>query len=628
MLLIHSDYIKYKPVKKALKYIEDVEKKEVKINDALVAFICAEKEDEKNIPKIVEKAVNEILSKFEEVKAKNILLYPYAHLSSNLAGPYASKNILKEINEKLKKKKVSVVLSPFGWYKKFELKAKGHPLAEAYKEISVKKEEEIISKALKEEEKIKSYWYIMKPDGKMIPLKMKDGKLVSDFNFKGYENLKKFALYEMAKSREVKVMPPHIKMMKELEIADYEEVSDPGNLRFYPKGRLIKSLLELFVTQKVIEYGGMEIETPIMYDINHPAAFEYLNKFPARQYIVKSGDKEFFMRFSACFGQFCMANDMVISHKNFPIRLYELTKYSFRRERKSELAGLRRLRAFTMPDCHAFCKDISQAKEELEKRFKLCQNVLEEIGFEKKDYELAVRFTRDFYQDHKDFIISLIKLHGRPALVEIWDKRVFYFILKYEFNFVDALDKASALSTDQIDVENARRYGITYVDEKGKKKYPIILHCSPSGAIERVMYALLEKAYLEEKKGKIPKLPLWLLPIHVRIIPVSEKYIDFAKELGKKFEKEKIRIDIDDRAMTVEKRVREAELEWVPYILVVGEKEKKLNFLNVRIREEKGKEVKMKFKDLVKRIREKISDKPFMKLSLPKLLSKRPKFVG
>ena len=136
------------------------------------------------------------------------------------------------------------------------------------------------------------------------------------------------------------------------------------------------------------------------------------------------------------------------------------------------------------------------------------------------------------------------------------------------------------------------------------------------------------KSISRREKRKNSEIALWLLPIHVRIIPVSEKYIDFAKELGKKFEKEKIRIDIDDRAMTVEKRVREAELEWVPYILVVGEKEKKLNFLNVRIREEKGKEVKMKFKDLVKRIREKISDKPFMKLSLPKLLSKRPKFVG
>jgi len=633
MLLIHSEYLKYKPMRKALKYLKDVEKKEVKIDNALVAFLCAEKEDEKNIEKIVEKSVEEIRSKFKEVKAKNVVLYPYAHLSSSLAKPYAADRIVREMEKKFKKEKIPVHASPFGWYKEFSLHCLGHPLAEGFKEVSIEEKEEkgeIVSKALKEEEKIVSHWFILKPDGEMIPIKIEKGKLVSEgkFDFKKYDNLRKFARYEIAKSREVKQMPPHIPLMRELEIADYEKISDPGNLRFYPKGRVIKSLLEDFVTQQVVEYGGMEVETPLMYDVKHPAAIEYLNKFPARQYLIESGGREFFLRFSACFGQFCMASDMTISHKDLPLWIYELTRYSFRRERKSELAGLRRLRAFTMPDVHAFCKDLDQAKEEFEKRFNMCQQVLKGIGFDKKDYELAVRFTRDFYEKNKDFVLMLVKLHGRPALVEMWDKRAFYFILKYEFNFVDALEKASALSTDQIDIENGKRYNITYIDEKGKKQHPIILHCSPSGAIERDIYALLEKAYMDQKAGKIPRLPLWLTPIQIRIIPVSDEYVDFGKEIMQRFENEKIRVDLDDRSMTVEKRVREAELEWVPFILVVGKREKESEKLNVRIREEGSKEVKMRFEELVKRIQEEIGDKPFKPLSLPKLLSKRPKFVG
>ena len=110
-----------------------------------------------------------------------------------------------------------------------------------------------------------------------------------------------------------------------------------------------------------------------------------------------------------------------------------------------------------MPDVHAFCKDISQAIEEFKIRFNLCQRILKGFDFDNNDYELAVRFTKDFYKEHKDFVLSLVKIHGKPALIEMWDKRVFYFILKFEFNFVDYLNKASALSTDQIDVENAKR---------------------------------------------------------------------------------------------------------------------------------------------------------------------------
>ncbi|MCD6226279.1 MAG: threonine--tRNA ligase [Candidatus Aenigmarchaeota archaeon] len=629
MLLIHSDYLKYKPTKKALKNIKDVDKKELKFENALVVFACSERSDEKNIKRIVEKSVKEIENKLNEVKAKKIVIYPYAHLSSDLAKPYVAEKVLKELGKELEKRKLPYHISPFGWYKSFEIKCIGHPLSEAFKEITIgeEKEEEIVSKALKEEEKIISHWFIMKPDGEMIPIKIDNGKISGNFDFKNFENLKKFAIYEMAKSREVKKPPVHIKMMRDLELADYESASDSGNLRFYPNGRLIKSLLEQFITRKVIDYGAMEIESPLMYSITHPAAVAYLNKFPARQYIIKSGDKEFFLRFAACFGQFCMANNMNISYKDLPIRLYELTRYSFRRERKSELAGLRRLRAFTMPDVHAFCADLPQAMKEFERRFKLSQAIINDIGFKKEDYELAIRFTKDFYNEHKDFIKLLMKLHGKPALIEMWDKRAFYFILKYEFNIVDASDKASALSTDQIDIENAKRYGITYIDKDNKKKNPIILHCSPSGAIERVIYALLEKAYIKQKNGEVPEFPLWLSPVQIRIIPVSDKFIKPSEELMKNFEEYNIRVDIDDRALTVQKRIREAELDWVNLIIVFGEKENESKKLMVRIH--KTKEIKtMSFDEIVKYVTDKTKGYPFIPLSLPKLLSKRPIFVG
>ncbi len=423
-------------------------------------------------------------------------------------------------------------------------------------------------------------------------------------------------------------MPPHTKLMKRLELVDYEAASDPGNLRWYPKGRLIKSLIEQFVTGVMVEYGAMEVETPVMYDFNHPSLSDYLDRFPARQYIIKSEDKDLFLRFAACFGQFLMLHDAQISYRQLPLRIYELTRYSFRREKSGEVTGLRRQRAFTMPDCHALCSDLEQAKKEFAVRFKLCMKVLEafELGKE-EDYELAIRFTKDFYEKNKDFVASLARLFGKPVLIEMFKEKAFYWILKWEFNFVDNQDKASALSTDQIDVENAQRYDINYTNEKGEKQRPLILHCSPSGGVERCVYAMLEKAYQEQKEGKVPTLPLWLSPTQVRVIPVSDKFMKDAEKIAQEIGKHEIRVDFDDRSLTMQRKVREAETEWINYIVVIGQKEIDSRVLPVRDRLS-GKITKMKPKELVDNILKVTKGKPFKQLPLPKKLSQRAIFYG
>lgn len=594
-----------------------------RFEDIVVLFVAVEEGDNETVAK---KAIEEIKLNLDKLKAKRVLIYPYAHLSSNLAKPSEALNIIKAMEKYAKGCGLETHRTPFGWNKQFTISIKGHPLAEqsrTFLSSEVKEEkapaEEKVSEAVKAEEKLKSTWYILQPNGKLVS--------VEEFDFSKHENLGKFARYEISKVRAVQQMPPHVTLMKKLEIADYEPASDPGNFRWYPKGRLVKSLLEQYVTEETVKYGAMEVETPIMYDYNHPSLADYLNRFPARQYTLKSEEKELFLRFAACFGQFLIMHDTQFSYRQLPLRIYELTRYSFRREKSGELAGFRRLRAFTMPDCHAFCADLQQAKEEFVTRFKLCIRVLEGIGFGKDDYELGIRFTKDFYEKNKRFLVSLVKLHNKSVLVEMWEKQFFYFILKWEPNFIDNQDKASALSTDQLDVENAKRYEIMFVNEKGKKQYPLILHCSPSGAIERVVYALLEKAYKEQQKGKAPMLPLWLAPTQVRIIPISDKFLKNAEKMGEEIEKSNIRVDVDDRQLTMQKKVLEAETEWVNYTIVVGQREIDSGLLPVRDRK-LGKIKSMKPEALIKEIKDETIGKPFKPLSLPKLLSNRPQFHG
>jgi threonyl-tRNA synthetase len=191
---------------------------------------------------------------------------------------------------------------------------------------------------------------------------------------------------------------------------------------------------------------------------------------------------------------------------------------------------------------------------------------------------------------------------------------------------VDALNKASALSTVQIDIENTERFDIKYVDEEGKEKHPIMLHASISGSIDRNVYALLEMAYLNQQKGKKAMLPLWLSPTQVRLAPLTEEYLGYAKEIAEELDKNTIRVDIDDRNETVGKKIRDAETEWIPYILVLGENEKKSARFRARVRST-GEQKDMSLPEIIAEIKGQTGGMPYKPLPLPRLISKRPRFV-
>jgi len=650
ILQLHVDFVEYRPIDKEIKEAEDnISKEKKRIENTIVILMSIEKND--NDEQIINDFIKEVKVYIEKIKCNSILLYPYSHLSSNLESPKEAQIILNKIENKLKAnlEKTKINRAPFGWTKELNLKIKGHPLAENSKTFINKNESDpllnkdnmeslnksqkitatslpnfnndIESNALVAEDSLKSSWFILDPQGNLTPY--------SDYTFKKEnENLNNLFNYELAKKRTVDEVPPHVKLMKKLGIADYEPASDSGNMRFYPKGRLIKSLLERYVSKKVSQYGGLEVETPIMYDSHHPSMESYFNRFPARQYNIKSDNKDLILRFAACFGQFLMAKDFQISYKNLPLKLYELTRYSFRREKTGELVGLRRLRAFSMPDCHAFCKDMEQSKLEIMKRLDLSISVIEEIGLSlTNDIEMAIRFTEEFYLNNKSFIKQFATKINKPILVEIWKERFFYFILKWEFNYIDNLGKASALSTDQIDIENGLRYGITFVDENGEKQNPIILHNSPSGAIERVIFALLEKSAKMMKQGKIAFLPLWLMNTQIRLIPINESFLEKCIEISNYFKEKEIRVDIDDREESLSKKIREAEMEWTHYIIIIGEKEVVNNIISIRDRINKS-NYESTIEELIEKITNQIRNKPFLPINLPELLSNRPKIMN
>lgn len=605
ILLIHSDYLNYN-VKNKTPVAEEIEdaKKQGAFDESLVVFTAVEKDDENNPQGIVKNLVKEVINTNDQVKAENIVLYPYAHLSSSLSSPKVAVQVLKDAEEALNAEGLNVKRVPFGWYKAFEISCKGHPLSELSRTITAEEEEE------DEVEKKPSSWSILDGD-KIID--------IDDFKFEN-DQLEKLVSYELGTGASDAGEPPHVKLMREKELCDYESASDVGNLKWFPKGRLVRDLLADYVYNLVVDQGAMPIETPIFYDLDNEAINVHAAKFGERQYRTDT-KKNLMLRFACCFGAFRVMADPFITWKNLPAKLYELSTYSFRFEKKGEVVGLKRLRAFTMPDFHSFCADMNSTLEEFSKQTDMCIQTGVDLDV---NYEIIFRATKDFYDENKDWMYSIGKKIGKPVLLEILPERKHYWSCKIDFAAIDYLGRPIENPTVQIDVESGKRFDITYLGEDGKEHYPTILHCSPTGSIERVICSLLEKTAIELDE-KAPMLPTWLSPIEVRIITVGEDHKDFANELYDKINAENIRVDVDDRDESVGKKIRNAATEWIPYIFVVGDNEKESGVFSVTVRES-GEKVDMTVDELIKEVLDKTKGMPYRGLPLPKDISTRINF--
>ena len=608
VLLIHSDNIKYE-TKSKTKIAEKIgdEKKKGEFENSLVVFTAVEKEDEKKPQAIVENATTEIADIFTKIGAENIVIYPYAHLSSSLSSPDAAKKILEDMEVKLKSQNLNVARVPFGWYKSFEISCKGHPLSELSRTFGP----ETQAKSTEEAPAEKSEFHILS-----------NKKLYNADEFTYTSNdLEKLVDYELDRTKSSGEEPPHVKLMTEKELAGYESSADIGHLRWYPKGRLIRDLLADYVYNLVTERGAMPVETPIMYDLGDEAIRVHAEKFGERQYRMETKNKELMLRYACCFGAFRILADTFLTWKNLPLAIYELSTYSFRLEKSGEVVGLKRLRGFTMPDLHTVCTDLEQSMREFNNQITMCSQTGQDLNL---NYEVIMRVTADFLKENEEWVLQSADIIGKPIILEVLPIRKHYWICKMDFAAIDYLGRPMENPTIQIDVESAERFGVTYVNPDEVESHPIIIHCSPTGSIERVIGSLLENTAIKMVE-KPPMFPVWLSPVQVRILPISERHLNFALRLAENLKKQQIRVDVDDRPETVGKKIRNAGSEWVPYVTVIGDKELENSQIMVNIRESNEK-VLMNIDELIERVHHDVEDMPFRRLPLSLKLSERVKF--
>ena len=610
LLLVHADKFEYEAREKAVKVPEplDDSRKKGTLEDGLIVFCTVEKVDEQAPERVITNASNSIEEVLGWLKAKKVMIYPYAHLSTSLASRDPAINILKGLEKELLTKGYEVKRSPFGWYKSFTMTAKGHPLSELSRTISIDEQSESKMGA-----PMKTEYMVMDMDGSLHS--------PQDFEYgPGMDEFQSLVEKEALKKGLTGGQPKFLDYARRFGI-EWEPYADVGQMRFGPEASLMLELLSDYANQVVRRIGIpiLNVKGTNMFDVSIEPIKQHLQLFGSRAYEVKVDERTFVLRYAACFQQFSMVKDWTLSYRTLPFGTFEIAD-SYRLEQSGELLLSFRLRKFLMPDLHIYLRSVDEA---IDTGRKVHDRIYEEIRKLDREYVSLYNTTRSFYNAHKDVFVELAAVERKPILINFVPEGHYYWVLNVEYNIIDDLDRPREIGTFQIDIGNAKRFGISYDDEKGQKQFPVIIHTAVLGGLERYLFTLLDSAIRMEKNGRKPMLPIWISPIQARVIPVGQQFMEEAKKLVERLQDSGMRTDLDERDDTVQSRVREAELSWVPYILIYGGKEVKSDRLSLRSRED-GKDHMMSLEELVNLVRSKTAGYPYRELNLPELLSQRP----
>ncbi|MCW3113485.1 MAG: threonyl-tRNA synthetase [Segetibacter sp.] len=374
-------------------------------------------------------------------------------------------------------------------------------------------------------------------------------------------------LLEEAKKRD------HRKLGKELELFTFSERVGLGLPLWLPKGAMLRERLQQFLQKAQIESGYLPVITP---HIGHKnlyvtsGHYEKYGKDSFQPIRTPQEGEEFFLKPMNCPHHCEIYKAIPRSYKDLPLRLAEFGTV-YRYEQHGELHGLTRVRGFTQDDAHLFCRP-EQVKDEFKKVIDLVLYVFKSLGFSDYTAQISLRDKEDRskyigsdenWETAEQAIIEASAEKGLSTVVE-YGEAAFYGP-KLDFMVKDAIGRKWQLGTIQVDYNLPERFDLTYIGEDNAKHRPVMIHRAPFGSMERFIAVLIEHC--------AGKFPLWLAPTQAIILPISDKFVEYAEEVKAQLRKSDIRIDVDERNEKIGKKIREAEMNKIPYMFVVGEKE-------------------------------------------------------
>ena len=391
----------------------------------------------------------------------------------------------------------------------------------------------------------------------------------------------------------------HRKLGKELDLFTMHE-EGPGFPFFHPNGMILRNQLLNWWRDVLNERGYGEILTPIILNEELWHKSGHWDHYKENMYFTKIDDGDYAIKPMNCPGSTIVYASSPKSYRDLPLRLSEFGQVH-RHELSGALHGLFRVRTFTQDDAHVFCLP-SQVEEEVFKIIELADYLYSTFGF-KYTVELSTRpddFMGDIetWNQAEEALKKALEDKGMEYTINEGDGA--FYGPKIDYHLEDAIGRTWQCGTIQLDFQMPENFDLTYIDENGQKARPVMLHRALFGSIERFMGILIEHF--------AGKFPLWLSPVQIEIIPVSEKFIDYAKDLQKKFKDAGFRVNLDDRAEKVGYKIRQAQLKKINYMLVVGQQEVDSNKLVVRARD--GEEIKdVSVKDFIEKLNKEVKEK-------------------
>ena len=380
----------------------------------------------------------------------------------------------------------------------------------------------------------------------------------------------------------------YLKMMEEAKLRDHRKLGKelglftifqqgPGFPVLLPKGMILKNLLIEYWREIHSKEGYMEISTPIMLDRTLWETSGHWEYYRENMYTTAIDGVDYAIKPMSCPGGMLVYNLQPRSYKELPIRLAELGLVH-RNEKSGTLHGLMRVRALTQDDAHIFMTE-EQIIDEIQNVAKLIDKVYAKFGFV-YEVELSTRPEKSIGSDEDWEMATNALRNAMDALgvsYTVNEGDGAFYGPKLDFHLKDSIGRTWQCGTIQLDFQLPQRFGAEYIGADGEKHRPIMIHRVVFGSIERFIGILIE-----HYGGRFP---LWLAPVQVKVLPVSDKYVLYAKEIGAKLKEQNIRAELDERDEKLGYKIRQARLEKVPYMLVIGEKEQENKTVSVRQRD-------------------------------------------
>ncbi|MCS7143092.1 MAG: threonine--tRNA ligase [Aigarchaeota archaeon] len=527
-LQLHVDYIEFEPVRPEGRVFERVDSPtKVLVEDAVVLFTCVESGDHETMISDVIRDLKEVVS---NLGVSRLVVYPYAHLSNRLADPSTAMAVLKKLVERARELNVEVVSAPFGWTKRFRLSIKAHPLAEQYREWTVRDTESQVT---------------LKKVDRQIPL---------------------------AKSGHITDAPTHLRLGRELDIFQISEVSGSGLPLIPPRGFIVRNELIEYIREINRELGFEEVWTPHLLRSEVWHLTGHYEAYRERMFVINVDDEEFVLKPMNCPAHALIYASKPRSYRDLPIAYSEFGTV-YRNEQSGELTGLLRVRAITQDDGHVFLRP-DQIEGVVLKILDAIKRVMDSIL--RTDIRVGLstrpeRYIGDLktWEGATESLRSALDSSGIRYTVKEGEGA--FYGPKIDVEVRDSLGRYWQCSTIQLDFFLPERLGLEYVDSDGSIKRPVLIHRAILGSLERFTAILLE-----HYNGR---LPVWLSAEQVRVLPVTEAHLIYAKEVASRLSRFRVSLDVEG---SLGKRVRASHSDRVPFTVVIGEKEVTKGVITVR----------------------------------------------